>query len=256
MKRLWGHRHLLVSLTRRTYQLRYRQSMAGFVWAILPPLITVGAATVVFDTVVGVDTGGTPYPIFAFAALVPWSFLASSLTSGVPSVVQAQQMVSRFAFPRAVLPLSMVGVALIDFAIAIVAFVGFAYITRAGIPLTALWVPAILLVEILLVMGVVLLASALNVFMRDIKLGIVLLTQVWLFVTPVMYPLSTVPEGLRPFYVANPMTGVVDSFRRILVLGQAPDFGHLLPAIVGSLILLVVGAWYFTATERRFADVI
>jgi lipopolysaccharide transport system permease protein len=215
---LWRHRQLVLSLTRRTYQLRYRQSMAGFVWAIVPPLMTVGAATIVFGTVVGVNTGRTPYAIFAFAALIPWSFLASSLTSAVPSIVQAQQMVSRFAFPRAALPLSMVGLALIDFAVAGVAFVGFAYLTGQGIPITALWFPLVFLVEVVLVTGVVMLASALNVFTRDVKLA--------------------------------------TAFRRILVHGVPPDLGQLLPAIIGSIVLLTVGTWYFASTEWRFADVI
>lgn len=246
----------MVALTRRTYQVRYRQSMAGFVWAIIPPLITVGAATLVFDIVIEVDTGATPYPIFAFAALTPWAFLASSMTSGVPIIVQAQQVVSRFAFPRASLPLSMVGLSLIDFAVAGTTFVAFAYLSGQGIPITALWFPVVLLVEITLVTGVVLLTSALNVFTRDVRLATTLLLQLWLFLTPVMYPLSEVPEGLRPWYLANPMTGVVESFRGILVYGRPPDVVQLLPAIVGSVLLLGVGVWYFGATERRFADVI
>jgi len=256
IRRLWSHRYLVVSLIRRQFQLRYRQSAAGVAWAILPPLVTVGAATVVFDRVAQVDTGAIPYPLFAFAALTPWTFFASSLTFGVPSVVQNQQMVTRLAFPRAALPVSMIGLALVDLAIAGATFVVFVYVTGSTIPLTALWFPVLLLVEMFLVAGVVLLGSALNVFARDVKLAVPLLSQLWLFLTPVLYPLSEVPAGLRPWYQLNPMTGVVESFRSILVVGEAPQLSVLLPSAAGAMILLLVGWWYFSAVEHRFADVI
>jgi lipopolysaccharide transport system permease protein len=256
IRRLWSHRDLVVSLIRRQFQLRYRQSAAGVAWAVLPPLVTVGAATVVFDRVAQVDTGTIPYPLFAFAALTPWTFFASSLTFAVPSVVQNHQMVTRLAFPRAVLPVSMMGLALVDLAIAAATFVIFVYVTGSSIPLTALWFPILLLVEMILVSGVVLFGSALNVFARDVKLAVPLLAQLWLFLTPVLYPLSEVPEGLRPWYQLNPMTGVVESFRNILVVGAAPEPSVLLPSAAGAVLLLVLGWWYFSATEHRFADVI
>ncbi|MGH2650568.1 MAG: ABC transporter permease [Actinomycetota bacterium] len=256
IRRLWSHRYLVVSLIRRQFQLRYRQSAAGVAWAVLPPLVTVGAATVVFAEVAQVDTGAIPYPLFAFAALTPWTFFASSLTFGVPSVVQNQQMVTRLAFPRAALPVSMIGLALVDLAIAGATFVVFVYVTGSTIPLTALWFPVLLLVEMFLVVGVVLLGSALNVFARDVKLAVPLLSQLWLFLTPVLYPLSEVPAGLRPWYQLNPMTGVVESFRSILVIGEAPQLSVLLPSAAGAMILLLLGWWYFSAVEHRFADVI
>jgi lipopolysaccharide transport system permease protein len=256
IRRLWSHRDLVVSLIRRQFQLRYRQSAAGVAWAVLPPLVTVGAATVVFDRVAQVNTGAVPYPLFVFAALTPWTFFASSLTFGVPSVALNYQMVTRLAFPRAALPISMIGLALVDLAIAGATFVVFVYVTGSSISLTALWFPVLLLVEMILVIGVVLLGSALNVFARDVKLAIPLLTQLWLFLTPVLYPLSEVPSGLRPWYQLNPMTGVVESFRSILVYGQPPDASVLLPSTVGAAALFLVGWWYFSAVEHRFADVI
>lgn len=253
IRALWSHRDLVVSLVRRQFQLRYRQSAAGVAWAILPPLVTVGAATIVFAEVAKVDTGAIPYPLFAFAALTPWTFFASCLTFGVPSVVQSHGMVTRLAFPRAALPLSMIGLAFVDLAIAAATFVIFVYVTGNALPLTALWFPVLFLVELVLVVGVVLIGSSLNVFARDVKLAIPLLTQLWLFLTPVLYPL---PERFRSWYVLNPMTGVVESFRDVLVRGQAPDLGLLVPAIIGALVLLLAGWWYFSVTEHRFADVI
>jgi lipopolysaccharide transport system permease protein len=256
IRRLWSHRGLVGSLVRRQFQLRYRQSAAGVGWAILPPLVTVGAATIVFDGVADVDTGGVPYPLFAFAALAPWTFFASSLTFGVPSVVQNQQMLTRLAFPRAALPLSMIGLALVDLLVAMLTFVVFVYVTGYSIPLTAFWFPVLMLIELMLVVGVVLTASAMNVFARDVKLGVPLLTQLWLFLTPILYSLRDVPTDLRPWYALNPMTGLVVSFRDVLIFGHPPAFMVLVPSVVGAVIFLLVGYWYFSSTEPRFADVI
>jgi lipopolysaccharide transport system permease protein len=256
IRQLWSHRDLVLSLIRRQFQLRYRQSAAGIAWAVLPPLVTVGAATVVFDRVARLDTGTVPYPLFAFAALTPWLFFASSLTFGVPSVVQSQGMVSRLAFPRAALPFSMVGLALVDLAIGAATFVVFVYVTGSTIPVTALWFPVLLLVEMMLVVGVVLLGSALNVFARDVRLAVPLLSQLWLFLTPVLYPLSEVPEGLQAWYQLNPMTGIVESFRNILIYGHAPEAIVMLPSVTGAIVILVFGWWYFSSVQHRFADVI
>lgn len=252
----WRHRTLVLSFVRRQYQLRYRQSFAGIGWAVVPPLASLVVATVVFHKVIGVDTGSVSYPLFALAGLAPWSFFASSVSSGVPSISAQMMMVTRLAFPRVAIPLSIIGTGLIDLAITSALFLGFAILSGAGVPLTALWAPLVLLVEIAFTLGIVLFGSALNVFARDIRLGVPMLVQLWLYLTPVMYPLDTVPDSLRGVYLANPMTGVIESFRRVLIEAQAPDVSVLMPAVVGSLLALVVGTWYFAATEPRFADVV
>jgi len=256
IRRLWIQRALLLTLIRRQYQLRYRQSFVGFVWALLPALGTVGVGAVLFDRVIGVDTGRTPYGVFALAALVPWTFFANSISMGVPSVISASSMVTRLAFPRAVLPLAAVGLSVIDFGVVGVAFVGVALLTGEGLPLTAFWAPLLLLIELPLVCGVVLLGSALNVFARDIKLGVPLLVQFWLILTPVMYPLNSVPAGIKSWYMANPMTGLVESFRMVLVRGEPPTIELLLPAAIGAVVMTFIGLWYFSVIEPRFADAI
>jgi lipopolysaccharide transport system permease protein len=255
LRRIWSHRHLLFSLIRRQYHLRYRQSFAGVAWALVPPLGTLVAATLVFHNVIGVETRA-PYAVFALAALAPWTFFANSLIIGVPSVVNSQMLVTRLAFPRAILPLSTIGIALLDLAIAGLVFVVFAYTVGDGLPITAVWFPLLVIIEIALIVGVVLFASALNAFARDIGLAVPLVVQLWFFLTPVVYPLTQVPASLKGLYLANPMTGVVESFRRILVDGQMPDFGLLLTAVFGAVGVLLVGSWYFAATENRFADVV
>jgi lipopolysaccharide transport system permease protein len=248
----------VLSLIRRQFQIRYRQSLVGYTWAILPPLASLFVATVVFHGVIGVKSGkpGVPYTLFTLAALTPWTFFANSLTSGIPSVVASIQMVTRLPFPRAVIPLSSIGTSLIDLAISLVGFILFALITGQGVPLTAMWFPLILVIEVILIAGIVLLGSALNVFARDIRLGVPLLTQLWLFLTPVMYPLDTVKGGLRYLYLLNPMTGLVEVFRQILAYGEQPSIELLLPATVGAVVLLGIGTWYFSSTEERFADAI
>jgi lipopolysaccharide transport system permease protein len=253
LRRLWEHRGLLAALIRRQFQLRYRQSLVGFTWALIPPLATLGVGAILFKAVLEVDTGPAPYQVFAMAALVPWSFFANSVQQGVTSVAQGLGMVTRLAFPRAVLPLSVVGLSFLDLLVAGVAFVVIALVSGTGLPLTALWAPLLLLIEVPLVVGVVLLGSALNVFARDIRLGVPLLIQLWLFLTPVLYRLEGELQGLA---LLNPMTGLVESFRGVLVSGVAPNPMTILPSVIGAMILFVLGWWYFRATEARFADVI
>ena len=247
----------MLSLVRRQYQVRYRQSMVGIAWAILPPIATLATATLVFGNIAGVDTGKNSYSLITMAALVPWTFFASSLTSGIPSIVSNSTTLTRIPFPRAALPLGTIGISMIDISISMVIFTVMAYAIGDGLPLTTLWLPALFALELILVVGVVLLGSAVNVFARDVKLAVPLGTQLWMFLTPVLYPLSTVesPE-IRTFMLANPMTGLVESFRDILIHGTAPDIGLLMPTMIGAAGLLLLGSWYFSAVETRFADVV
>jgi lipopolysaccharide transport system permease protein len=256
VRNLWSQRHLILSLIIREYQIRYRQSFIGMLWAVLLPLSTLGAGTFVFKHVAGVETGEQSYALGTLAALIPWTFFASSLSFGVGSVVAQRAMITKLAFPRFVLPLGIIGTCLIDLAIAAVIFVALAYAIGDGIHLSAVWVPALLLIEFALVIGLVFLGSAANVFARDIKLAIPLLMQLWLLLTPVLYPLEAVPKATQDLYLANPMTGLVESFRRVLLGGQGPEFGVLLPALIGAIVSLIFGTWYFGVTERRFADVV
>jgi lipopolysaccharide transport system permease protein len=252
--RLWKHRFLVASLVRRTFQLRYRQSFAGIIWALVPPLAALGAGTLVFGKILGVQTG-EDYAVTTMAALVPWTFFVNSFNLGVPSIVVSQSMVSRLAFPRAALPLSAIGVSGIDLALSGVLFVIVALMAGKGLPITALWVPLLLAIEVMLVVGIVLLGSAFNVFARDVKLAVPLISHFWFLLTPVLYPLTQDAE-LRRWLLINPMTGLVESFRQILVNGQNPTMDLLFPTIIGAASVLLVGTWYFSSTEPRFADVI
>jgi lipopolysaccharide transport system permease protein len=252
-KELWGHRFLLVTLIRRNFVLRYRQTAAGFAWSIVPSLALLAMATFVFGKVAGVETGGIPYPVFAIAGLAPWTFFTNCLTAGVPSVVQSSQMITRLSFPRAVAPLSMLGVSFVDLLMSNVVLFAIFIITGTPFHATIVWFPVLLFIELLLAAGVVLLGSAMNVFMRDLKLALPLVMQLWLFLTPVMYPLSEV-DDFRAFFMLNPMTGLIESMRDVLLYGNAPAFDLIAPTLIGAGLLLVVGTWYFSAIETRFAD--
>jgi homopolymeric O-antigen transport system permease protein len=254
--RLWRHRDLVVSLSRRQYQLRYRQSFIGFAWAFLTPLATVGAAALVFGRVAGISTGKTSFAVSTMAAVVPWSFFASSVGFGVTSIVSVQGMIARLPFPRVALPLSMIGTAVLDLAIASVIFLAVAFVTGTGVPLTALWFPVLVIIELMLVTGIVLLGSAINVFARDVRLAVPLILQMWLLVTPVMYPLNAAPRAVRSWFLFNPLSGLVENFRRVLAEGRGINVDFLIPSLIGAVALVVLGTWYFTATEPRFADVV
>jgi lipopolysaccharide transport system permease protein len=222
----------------------------------VPPVATLGLATLVFHRVAGVETTRVSYPVFTMSGLVLWAFFASSLTNGIPSVVGSLPMVTRFAFPKAVLPLSMVGLAGLDLGVSLALFTVVAYAAGSGPSWTAVFLPILIMIEVVLVTGLVLLMSAVNMFARDIKLGVPLLIQAWLFLTPVMYPLNAVPQEFRSMYLANPMTGLVENAHRILAYGLTPDWTLLVPSALGALLAVVLGSWYFSATESRFADVI
>jgi lipopolysaccharide transport system permease protein len=252
----WSHPHLIFELTRRQFTIRYRQSFGGLTWAILIPLATLGAANLVFHEVAGISSGKSSYAILTLAALIPWTFFANSINVGVPSIVSSHQMVTRLVFPKSALPLSAVGLSFVDLAISATIFLAFLYGSGEHLPLSAVWVLPLLLLEIVLIVGVVLLGSAINVFARDIRLAVPMIVQLWLFITPVMYPLRTVSDELRPWFLANPMTGLVEAHRQALVYGNQPQLELLVPALIGAGALLLIGSWYFAATESRFADVV
>lgn len=257
ISRLWASRHLVATLTRRQFTIRYRQSFAGYLWAIVPPLGILAAGALVFGRVAGVDSGDAPYSVVTMAAIVPWNIFASSVSTGVPVVYASSQLVTRLSFPRAALPLSVITSSLVSLGVTMAIFLVVAFVFGDGLPWTAVWFPAILALELMFVAGVVLLGSALDVFARDVRLAVPIVVQLWLLVTPVMYDFEHgVPEELKSWYLLNPMTGFVESSRQVLVTGRSPELELLLPAIIGAAVLFVVGTWYFGATESRFADVV
>ena len=255
-RELLRYRELLISWTLRDIKVRYKQSVLGIAWAILQPFSMMVIFTVIFSFFVKIPTDGVPYPIFAYTALLPWTFFANSLSFAVPSLVNNMNLVTKIYFPREIFPLAAIIASFVDFSVASVIFVGMMVFYRIPLSLSLLLVPLIVLIQIILMVGVSLFASALNVFYRDVRFVIPLGVQLWMYATPIIYPLSLVPERLRPFYMLNPMVGIIDSYRKVILSGQWPDFNSLALAAGISLASFLGAYWYFKNAEMEFADVI
>lgn len=249
-------RGLLWVWSLREIRIRYKQSILGGIWAILQPLSYMVIFTVIFGFLVKVPTEGIPYPVFFYSALLPWTFFTSSISFAVPSLVNNFNLVTKIYFPREILPLGAIAAAFIDFIIASFMYLALLIIYQVPIRITILWLPVILLLQILLTLGVSLLGAALIVSYRDIRFIVPLGLQLWMYLTPVVYPLSTIPEQYRFFYMLNPMAWIIDSYRRIILLGQMPQWEYLALEVVIIVTLFVFGYFYFKRKEDAFADII
>jgi homopolymeric O-antigen transport system permease protein len=256
LKGIWEYRELLYFLIWRDLKVRYRQSAIGVGWVILQPLMTMVVFSAVFGKFVGVPSDGLPYPIFIFSALLPWNLFASSLSRGSTSVVDNTQLVSKIYFPRLLLPLSGVLSPMADFGVAFMVLAGMMVWFGISPTVGFFALPAFLVLAILTALAIGLWLSALNVRYRDVAHAVPFLVQIWMFVTPVTYPVSLVPEKWRLLYSLNPMAGVVEGFRWALLGQQSPDFLVIIASAVMMVGLLVSGLVYFRYTERTFADVI
>jgi lipopolysaccharide transport system permease protein len=256
LRMLRQQHELLLTWTLREVKVRYKQSLLGAAWALLQPLALMLVFSVVFSVLVRVPSDGVPYPIFSYTAVLAWTFLASSVSFAVPSLVSNFNLVTKIYFPREILPIASVGAALVDFLVASIILLPALVWFR--IPLTPMlaWVPVLIVLQVVLTLGVVLPASAVNVFYRDVRFVVPLVTQVWLYATPVIYPTSLVPESLRFLYMLNPMVGIIDSYRRVVLLGQAPDLAYLSTSATISFGLAIAGYRLFKRSESAFADLI
>jgi len=247
---------LLMNLTRREVKGRYSQSLFGAGWAIAQPLAMMAVFTLVFARLGQMPSGGAPYPLFAFAALVPWFFFSNSVNSGTMSLVTYRNIVTKTYFPREIVPIAQVGSRLVDLAAASGLFALLLLYYNVQIGPWAAMVPVFLVLLILFTLGTTLATSAINVFYRDVSPVVQIGLQLWLYLTPVAYPLSAVPPEYRPYFLANPLTGVVEGLRSVLVFGRAPEWDVMI--VSASLIVAIfAGAMLlFKNTDKYFADVI
>jgi lipopolysaccharide transport system permease protein len=247
---------LLREWTSRNIRARYQQSVLGWLWAILQPAAQVAIFALIFTLVVPVDTGDIPYVIFSYVAMVPWTFLASSLTDMSNSLVDNMVLVTKIYFPREVLPVAAMLARLMDFGVAAVLIVILMLIYQPPLfPVGLLFVPVILATQLALILGFGLAAAAANVFFRDVRSLLALSLQLWFYASPIIYPITLVPERLRPFYFLNPMVGIIESYRDVLLRGTLPG-SYLIPSAVLSLAILLVGYWFFKRVEFQFADIV
>ncbi|MBV9958688.1 MAG: ABC transporter permease [Acidobacteria bacterium] len=256
LRTLWQYRDLLLTLTMHRIKVRYKQSVLGIAWAILQPLSLMLIYTLIFSFIAKVPTGDTPYAIFAYAALLPWTYFATSVGNATNSLVSHSELVTKVYFPREILPLSYVIAALCDFLIASSVMAGLMIHYHVSVTINVLYCVPIILVLTLFIGATTLILSATQVRFRDIGVAVPLLLQLWMFATPVVYPLSAVPERFRALYVLNPMVGTIENFRRTVLQGLAPDFYTLGLSAAVSVVLLLVAYVYFKHVEATVADLV
>ena len=253
---LWEYRDLLYLQVWREIKVRYKQTAIGVSWVLLQPMVTMLIFTVIFGQMAKVPSDGVWYPAFVLSGLLPWTYFSQAVTRAGGSLVSNANLVTKIYFPRVLLPLASIVAPLIDLALSL--FLLFGLLLYAGIPLTwkVVTLPIFILMAMLTAMGLSLFVSATNVRYRDVTHAIPFVIQVWMFVSPIVYPVSLVPEQWRVLYGLNPMTGVIEGFRWAMLGQTAPD-----PVVMGTsagvvMLALAVGSIYFKKLERQFADVI
>ena len=260
LRAVWEYRELLYFLVWRDVKVRYKQTALGVAWVVLQPVISMVVFSFLFGTLLKVPSGEVPYPIFAYAALLPWNYFATSLTRSSTSLVGSAHLITKVYFPRLVIPISGVLSGLVDFAVAFLVLAGLMVYYGVVPTVAVVWLPAFLLLALATALGVGMWLSALNVRYRDINYLVPFLVQIWMYLTPVVYGTTLIPERFRFLLGLNPMTAVVEGFRWALLGNRLADTrapGPLLAVSVGiSLVILVSGAIFFRSTERTFADII
>ncbi|GKS58302.1 transport permease protein [Nitrospira sp.] len=253
---IWEYRELLYLLIWRDIKVRYKQTAIGMTWVVLQPLITMLIFTTIFGYMVKVPSDGVWYPVFTLAALLPWMYFSQAIIRSGSSLVSNAGMISKIYFPRLLLPLATVVAPLVDFTLSLVLLFGL--MAYAGIPITwkVLSLPAFILLAMLTATGLSLFISAINVRYRDVGHATPFLIQVWMFISPIVYPVSLVPEQWRLLYSLNPMVGVIEGFRWALLGKTAPDLMLMAGSCVMLFGVLIAGVVYFRQMERQFADFI
>lgn len=252
---LWHYRDLLYFLTRREISIRYKQTLLGLAWAVLQPLLSMVVFSLFLGRLAGIDSDGLPYPVFSYLGLLPWTYFANAMTRSSGSLVSNANLLSKVYFPRLLIPLSATLSALVDFGIAFLVLLGLMGWYRIPLSWSVLWLVPLTLVTAFLATGIGMGLAALNVQYRDVQHAIPFLMQLWMFATPVVYPVDTVPERWQFLLDLNPMTGLIEAYRAA-PLGRPIDFQSLAVSATVGLVLVAIGVWRFRRMEKIFADVV
>lgn len=257
LRELWEYRGLAGFLALRDLKVKYRQTLLGAAWAVLQPVATMIVFTLVFGRLAGLSSDGTPYPVFSLSGLVAWTFIATAVGTGSLSLVASSSMLSRIWFPRGCVPLAAVAAVLVDILIASGVLVVVAIFFGVLPSLRLLAFPALLVLAFVVALGPVLFLSAINVRFRDVRHAVPFLLQMWLFASPVAYSTSIVPKALQPLYAINPVVGLVEGFRWVIIGSRTLNVLPLVGVSAASAtIVLLASAFLFRRQERGFADVI
>jgi len=250
-----GNGELLLALLRKEIAVRYKQSVVGPLWAFLQPLILM-SLFVMIQSFVHIDSGNAPYPLVVYAALVPWTFFASSVNLATGSIVGNAAIIRKIHCPRASFPMAAILACLVDFLIASVFLAALIAYYDIGVSWRVLLLPLLLLLQLFLVFGLTLLTSSMAAYRRDVLIGMPYLLQFWIFVSPVMYRIESVPERWRALYELNPMAGIIEAYRSILIYDSLPAVSSLASAFAVAIVLFAAGLVVFAKLEKRFADVV
>ncbi len=256
LRELWEYRELLYFLIWRDVKVRYKQTVLGAAWAIIQPLFTMVVFSLFFGRLAKIPSDGIPYPIFSYAALVPWALFSKGLSQGANSLVGGARLIRKVYFPRLAMPIATVVGGVVDFALAFVVLLGMMLAYGIVPTLNVLWLPLLVLLAMTTSLGVALWLSAMNVQFRDVGYLVPFLTQVWLYATPIAYPSSLLPQPWRTLYGINPMAGVAEGFRWALLGTDTAPGPIIIVSVLAALALLVSGAYYFRRMEKTFADVV
>lgn len=256
LRDLWEYRELVYFLTWRDIKVRYKQTVLGAAWAILQPLLTMLVFSLFFGRLARMPSDGVPYPVFALAALVPWTFFSNGLTQSSNSLVGNANLITKVYFPRLIVPVATILSGVIDFVLAFVLLVVVMFAYAITPSASIVWLPLFLLLAVVASLGTGLWLSAMNVQFRDVRYAVPFLTQLWLLATPIAYPSSLLHEPWRTVFAINPMVGVVEGFRWAL-FGRTPaPVAIVAVSFATSIVVLTSGALYFRRMERTFADIV
>lgn len=255
LRDLWHYRDLLYILTERDIKVRYKQTILGALWAIIQPLFTMLIFTLFFGRLAGIPSDGIPYPIFAYAGLLPWTFFANAVVNSGNSLIGNSNLITKVYFPRMVIPISSVGSGLVDFAIAFILLIGLMIYYGVGLTVNILLLPILVLLTTMLALGVGMWMSALNVKYRDIRHALPFMIQIGMFLTPIIYPMSLVGGKWKWLLALNPMAGQIEGYRSAF-LGKEIDWGSLGISSFITMIILLYSVYNFNRMEKEFADIV
>jgi len=256
LSELWEYRELLYFLVWRDIKVRYKQTALGASWAIIQPFFTMVVFSLFFGRLARMPSDGIPYPIFSFAALVPWSFFANGLSQSSNSLVGSSNLITKVYFPRLIIPLASSFSGVVDFLIAFAVLIVMMLYYSLLPTFNVVWLPLFFLLAMVTSLGVGLWLSALNVEYRDVRFIVPFITQFWLFVTPIAYPSSLLPEPWHTLYGLNPMVGVVEGFRWALLGTKTAPGPIIAVSSAAAIVILITGALYFRRMEKTFADIV
>jgi len=255
LSELWAYRELLFFLTWRDVRVRYKQAVLGMGWVVLQPLLMTLVFTIFLGVIVRVPSDGVPYPIFAYSGLLLWTFFSGAISGSGNSLVGNAHLITKVYFPRLLVPLASILARVVDLVVALVMLVGLMFYFRVGVSTGLLMAPVMIILLALLALGLGMWTSALNVKYRDVGLALPVFIQLWMFVSPVVYPLTLVPERWRLLYSLNPLVGIIEGFRAALFAKSFNWMALGISAIVTVALLLYAG-YVFKRREKTFADII